>query len=489
MKNKITNIAFQYIYKCIQSMNYNFNKLFEEENACLYTFRILPEVCQQILLRIINFNDTENKIITDDLLFEDLEIFKYLSDNKDEVYYKLRTYLRVLHKLSIIQIQIKHNKDFIIIEKNFKMNLKKILNDGIKKINPTLGKKKKNFQKMLHFGIKKLQGFIIDNLLRFENENYIIRSEDSNNRILDFLTKKKFLQKLNGVYKLHSNAINCILQGRNNQLRSLLGMYFLYYRDLLRNENYSNELLNSKHLEFLKLIFQLCSYEICTSFTKLPKEYDQKHYYEQLSFLSEFGIIWEKHYEQKNETKYFCTPLIKSIFEDINLISPLSEIENNNGNFLIVETDFNVYAYTKNNLDIQIFELLFEEKYKFDGFIVGTITRDKIRNILKRDIKIFTILEYLSTHSHPNSNYECIIQGEKYKIPENVANQIVIWGEEINALNPENSILLFDFVDENQYDDYYKRLKQSDILWTNKSKKLIVVKRSAEEYIIREFHN
>ena len=107
-------------------MDYNFNKLFEEENSCLYTFRILPEVCQQILLRIINFNDTENKIITDDLLFEDLEIFKYLSDNKDEVYYKLRTYLRVLHKLSIIQIQIKHNKDFIIIEKNFKMNLKKI---------------------------------------------------------------------------------------------------------------------------------------------------------------------------------------------------------------------------------------------------------------------------------------------------------------------------------------------------------------------------
>ena len=488
MKNKITNIAFQYIYKCIQSMNYNFNKLFEEENACLYTFRILPEVCQQILLRIINFCDSKINISTDDLLFEDLELYNYISENNNNRD-KLKSYLRILHQLSIIQIKMEHNRDFIIIDPNFKTRLKNILNYGIKQINPTLGKKKKNFQKMLHFGIKKLQGFIIDNLLRFENENFIIRSEDSNNRILDFLTKKKFLQKLNGVYKLHSNAINCILQGRNNQLRSLLGMYFLYYRDLLRNENYSNELINSKHLEFLKLIFQLCSYEICTSFTKLPKEYDQKHYYEQLSFLSEFGIIWEKHYEQKNETKYFCTPLIKSIFEDINLISPLSEIENNNGNFLIVETDFNVYAYTKNNLDIQIFELLFEEKYKFDGFIVGSITREKIRNILKRDIKIFTILEYLSNHSHPNSNYKCIIKGEQYKIPENVANQIVMWSDEINALNPENSILLYDFVDENQYDDYYRTLKQNDILWSDRSKKLIVVKKSAEEYIRRVFHN
>ena len=272
--------------------------------------------------------------------------------------------------------------------------------------------------------------------------------------------------------------------------KNLYRIIFWIYKRYFKNErNTTKEIINIKFTKFTKFIFQLCSYEICTSFTKLPKEYDQKHYYEQLSFLSEFGIIWEKHYEQKNETKYFCTPLIKSIFEDINLISPLSEIENNNGNFLIVETDFNVYAYTKNNLDIQIFELLFEVKYKFDGFIVGSITREKIRNILKRDIKIFTILEYLSNHSHPNSNYKCIIKGEQYKIPENVANQIVMWSDEINALNPENSILLYDFVDENQYDDYYRTLKQNDILWSDRSKKLIVVKKSAEEYIRRVFHN
>ena len=64
-----------------------------------------------------------------------------------------------------------------------------------------------------------------------------------------------------------------------------------------------------------------------------------------------------------------------------------------------------------------------------------------------------------------------------------------MWGDEINALNPENSILLYDFVDENQYDEYYRTLKQNDILWSDRSKKLIVVKRSAEEFIRRVFHN
>jgi hypothetical protein len=127
--------------------------------------------------------------------------------------------------------------------------------------------------------------------------------------------------------------------------------------------------------------------------------------------------------------------------------------------------------------------------YIFDGFIAGRITREKIRNILKRDIDANQILDYLSSHSHPKSGYECIIKGNKYKIPENVAHQIIMWGDEITVLNPENVLLLYDFIDDNQYDGYMEKLKNIEIIWTDKKNRLIAVKKKYENYIKREFQN
>lgn len=483
MKSKITNVTFWNIYQNMQSIDLKFKTIYDEESVCLFTFRILPEVCQQILLRIIYLNDSEKAISKRDLIFEDLEIYSSKNThthNKDN----LMTYLNVLKQLSIIQ----DNGEYIVIEPTFKKKFRKILNVGITQINNTLGKKKKKFHKILQLGIDSLQKFIIEYFLKFEKDNYIDLKDDT--KMSDFTRKRFLIKNPNGYYKLNSNAIKCILRGRDYLLRTCVGLFFGYIKDYFKNErNTTKEIINIKFTKFTKFIFQLCSYEICTSFSKLPQDYDDILYYEILNILSIMGIIYKKYNEHKKETKYFCTPLIKSIFEDVNLNSQNSESENNNGNFLIVETDFNIYAYTKNELDIKIFELLFEVNYIFDGFIAGRITREKIRNILKRDIDANQILDYLSSHSHPKSGYECIIKGNKYKIPENVAHQIIMWGDEITVLNPENVLLLYDFIDDNQYDGYMEKLKNIEIIWTDKKNRLIAVKKKYENYIKREFQN
>lgn len=64
-----------------------------------------------------------------------------------------------------------------------------------------------------------------------------------------------------------------------------------------------------------------------------------------------------------------------------------------------------------------------------------------------------------------------------------------MWGDEITVLNPENVLLLYDFIDDNQYDGYMEKLKNIEIIWTDKKNRLIAVKKKYENYIKREFQN
>ena len=43
----------------------------------------------------------------------------------------------------------------------------------------------------------------------------------------------------------------------------------------------------------------------------------------------------------------------------------------------------------------------------------------------------------------------------------------------ITVLNPENVLLLYDFIDDNQYDGYMEKLKNIEIIWTDKKNRLI----------------
>ena len=267
MKSKITNVTFWNIYQNMQSIELKFKTIYDEESVCLFTFRILPEVCQQILLRIIYLNDSEIAISKRDLIFEDLEIYSSKNThthNKDN----LMTYLNVLKQLSIIQ----DNGEYIVIEPTFKKKFRKILNVGITQINNTLGKKKKKFHKILQLGIDSLQKFIIEYFLKFEKDNYIDLKDDT--KMSDFTRKRFLIKNPNGYYKLNSNAIKCILRGRDYLLRTCVGLFFGYIKDYFKNErNTTKEIINIKFTKFTKFIFQLCSYEICTSFSKLPQDY------------------------------------------------------------------------------------------------------------------------------------------------------------------------------------------------------------------------
>jgi hypothetical protein len=80
-------------------------------------------------------------------------------------------------------------------------------------------------------------------------------------------------------------------------------------------------------------------------------------------------------------------------------------------------------------------------------------------------------------HANPRSEHKTIIKKILYNIPENVAQQIIIWEEEKNAMTSEPAIFFNEFADEKQYDKYMEvfTANKITILWANKQQSIIVV--------------
>lgn len=69
--------------------------------------------------------------------------------------------------------------------------------------------------------------------------------------------------------------------------------------------------------------------------------------------------------------------------------------------FLVVETNYRVYAYTSNPLQIAVINLFVGLKTRFPNLIVGSLTRESVKSALNNGITAEQIVTYLATHAHP----------------------------------------------------------------------------------------
>ena len=138
-------------------------------------------------------------------------------------------------------------------------------------------------------------------------------------------------------------------------------------------------------------------------------------------------------------------------------------------------------------MEIKILDFVFEIEYMFPGFIVGYITRKSIREMLKRGVSATQILDYLSMHAHENVEVECKINDITYRIPENVAHQIIIWEEEKRAISITSglALCLYDFIDFNDFQRHCNEIgkRGGRILWSSEERQIIVVRKVDERII------
>ena len=166
---------------------------------------------------------------------------------------------------------------------------------------------------------------------------------------------------------------------------------------------------------------------------------------------------------------------------------------------IIVETNFRLYCYTDPPNGRQVSEdmaLVHHELLKLfvdvhvllPNMIVGNITRRSITRAVERGIETNRIVDFLKVHAHP----ECYKRSktdfyEDDVVPENVIDQIYIWGQELKRVTTQDVGLLYDFDDEKHFAFVLRYAHDLDVcVWHNDElRRMCVVKEAINAMKVR----
>lgn len=184
-----------------------------------------------------------------------------------------------------------------------------------------------------------------------------------------------------------------------------------------------------------------------------------------LEDLAEFGIIYRS---SRNATTFYPTRLAVTLTSDAGALTQDSSRQPSIGGgstskgFIIVETNYRVYAYTNSLLQIAILSLFTRLRTRFPNLVSGKITRHSIGKAIELGITSAQIIEYLETHAHPQ------MQKTKPFLPPTVMDQIRLWEYERERMETSAGFLMKDFARPDDYREYVQYARDNGVLvWQN----------------------
>ncbi|KZT07609.1 transcription factor Tfb2 [Laetiporus sulphureus 93-53] len=242
-------------------------------------------------------------------------------------------------------------------------------------------------------------------------------------------------------------------------------------------------LLNSPHAQLWELLLQylhlaeerqmdlveVLGFLLMLSTMELGREYSTEQLsatqVAMLTDLRNYGLIW-----QPNPSSRRFSP--SRLATTLTSHSPPLPSSHNSGlgtqseGFIVLETNYRLYAYTDNPLQIAILNLFVTLKSRFPNLVIGAITRESVKKALANGITADQIISYLTAHAHPQ------MRKNRPLLPVTVQDQIRLWELEKNRLKSEEGYLYTAFASQADYEYVLNYAKQLDVvLWENPSKR------------------
>lgn len=248
-------------------------------------------------------------------------------------------------------------------------------------------------------------------------------------------------------------------------------------------------------IDCLSMLFQL-------SFSTLGRDYSSEGLSENmltfLQHLREFGLVYQR---KRKEKRFFPTRLALN-FTTKNAIIPENIVSEHSVNktaltageetvsyekgYIIVETNYRVYAYTDSKLQISLLALFTELLYRFPNVTVGVITRDSIRQALRGGISARQIISYLEQHAHSKMIEAATATISSVKnssvLPPTVVDQIKLWENERNRFSFIDGVVYNQFLSEADFitlRDYASSIEV--LLWQNERTRTMVVTKNGHD--------
>ncbi|XP_058128708.1 general transcription factor IIH subunit 4 [Anopheles ziemanni] len=233
--------------------------------------------------------------------------------------------------------------------------------------------------------------------------------------------------------------------------------------------------------ECLSMLFQL-------SFSTLGRDYSSEGLSAGLltflQHLREFGLVYQR---KRKEGRFYPTRLAHNITsKNATHATTLAQDQESDATkdkgYIIVETNYRVYAYTDSNLQVALLGLFTELLYRFPNLVVGVLTRDSVRQAFRGGITAEQIISYLEQHAHPTMlNVEQAINS-KSPLPPTVVDQIKLWENERNRFTYTEGVVYNQFLSQADFitlRDYAQSI--SVMIWQNERIRTMVVTKNGHD--------
>ncbi|XP_034016856.1 general transcription factor IIH subunit 4 [Thalassophryne amazonica] len=226
-------------------------------------------------------------------------------------------------------------------------------------------------------------------------------------------------------------------------------------------------------VEILSFLFQL-------SFLTLGRDYSVEGMSESLltflQHLREFGLVFQR---KRKSRRYYPTRLAITLAAGVTTSSSSSDTSSwNQGSapstadtgFVIMETNYRIYAYTNSELQIALVALFSEMLYRFPNVVVAQITRESVQQAIANGITAQQIIHFLRTRAHP------IMLKQSPVLPPTVTDQIRLWELERDRLQFTEGVLYNQFLSQADFEVLRDRAQRLGCLvWQDVAHRVLVV--------------
>ncbi|KZO96539.1 transcription factor Tfb2 [Calocera viscosa TUFC12733] len=434
------------------------SRLYARPSACLAVFRLLDDVARQIVMSLL-WLDSKTGV--------DLTAWVSPSETARKHY--------TAAVLGLVRLHIaKEGSGRILILPAFQAGLRRALTGGGEHRSfgvPYLtagGKDQMTTEQLDDYALERWES-----ILHFmvSSGSSIGRVPPPSNAVIYLLRRSGLMASIGGERnpdsRITSQGFQFLLEDSHTQLWDLLLQY------LAMSEDQGRDLV-----EVIGFLFMLGSMQLGQEYSTENLSDTQKV---MLQDFLDYGLIYRR--DPEDHTRFYPTRLATTLTSTSSLAFTSSKHEKaaSSEGFIILETNYRLYAYTENPLQIAVLNLFITLHSRFENLVVGRLTRESIKGALANGITADQIISYLTVHAHPMMHKNNPI------LPVTVQDQIRLWELENNRLQSDNGYLYEDFNSQGDFDLVLSYAKQLDVvLWESREKRKMFVREDGHENV-REF--
>ena len=143
----------------------------------------------------------------------------------------------------------------------------------------------------------------------------------------------------------------------------------------------------------------------------------------QKGVLKDLVLLGLVYMRKLNSRRYYTTPLAVQLLSGAAHAAPSAQ-----HGFLVLETNFRLYAYTGSSLWARVLGEFARIQYQLPNLIVAQLERDSILHAVDAGVEAEQIVDFLERNAHPQMAAQTPV------LPDTVVHQLLLWARESERL-------------------------------------------------------